>query len=135
MAPHYHLPEPATRAAPISGNFLAHNHFDRIGRAFIAADLYLGATQLIKPTVTQTALLAGVNRNYAHCAIKRQAERAEIEAGLIPLVPAPPVSKANGSTLPASITGQMPDSDLIDFVRSVGVNRVLEAAVAVEAAQ
>ena len=121
-------------AAPISGNFLAHNHFDRIGRAFIAADLYLGATQLIKPTVTQTALLAGVNRNYAHCAIKRQAERAEIEAGRIPLVPAP-FPKANGSTLPASITGQMPDSDLIDFVRSVGVNRVLEAAVAVEAAQ
>ena len=40
-----------------------------------------------------------------------------------------------GALLPASITGRLPDSDLIDFVRSVGVNRVLEAAVTVEAAQ
>jgi len=44
-------------------------------------------------------------------------------------------ARTNGNMLPMSITGLMPDSDLIDFVRRVGVNRVLEAAVAVEAAQ
>jgi hypothetical protein len=123
-------------AAPISGRYLAHNRFDRIGRAFIAADLYSGTMRFIKPTVTQAVFLAGVNRAYVHWAIKRQAERAEIEADLIPLVPAPAlVPKANGSMLLASITGQLPDADLIDFVRSVGVNRALEAAVAVETAQ
>ena len=131
----YHLPEPTTMPVPISGRFLAHNRHSRIVRAFIAADLHSGALRLAKPTFVQAALLAGVNRAYAHWAIKRQAERAEIEAGLIPLVPASPVSKANGNMLPMSITGQMPDCDVIELVRSIGVNRVLEAAVAVEAAQ
>ena len=135
MGIHYHLAEPATMAVPISGRFLAHNRHNRVVRAFIAADLHAGAKRLIKPTLVQSALLAGVNRTYAFWADKRQAERAEIEAGLIPLVPAPLVPKANGNALPMSITGQIPDCDLIDFVRSVGVNRVLEAAVAVEAAE
>jgi hypothetical protein len=120
-------------AAPISGRYLAHNRHDHVAHAFFAGDLVLGKTQLVRPTVTQAAVLAGVNRAYVHWALKRQAERAAIEAGLIPLVP-PPLPKADGSALPMSITGQMPDSDLIDFVRSVGVNRVLEAAVAVETA-
>ena len=56
-----------------------------------------------------------------------------IERGDIPLVPAG--IKPNGGTLPASITGHVADSEVISFVRSVGVNRVLEAAVMVEAAQ
>jgi hypothetical protein len=123
-------------AAPISGRYLANNHHDRVAHAFMASDLVRGVTQLVKPTVTQAAFLTGANRAYVHWAIKRQAERAEIEAGLIPLVPAPAlVPKANGSMLPTSITGQIPDCDLIDFVKSVGVARVLDAAVAVEAAQ
>jgi hypothetical protein len=122
-------------ATPISGRYLAHNRHDHVAHAFFAGDLVLGNTRLVKPTITQAAFLAGVNRAYVHWAIKRQAERAEIEAGLIPLVSASPVSKLNGNMLPMSITGRMPDSDLIDFVRSVGVNRVLEAAVVVEAAQ
>jgi hypothetical protein len=90
MAHHYQLAEPATTlAAPISGRYLAHNRHDHVAHAFFAGDLVLGKTQLVKPTVTQAAFLAGVNRAYVHWAIKRQDERAEIEAGLIPLVPAP----------------------------------------------
>ena len=135
MGTHYHLAEPASIAVPIAGRFLAHNRHNRVVRAFIAADLHAGIKRLIRPTLVQSALLAGVNRTYAFWADKRRAERAEIEAGLIPLVPASSVPKANGSTLPMSITVQIPDCDLIDFVRTVGVNRVLEAAVAVEAAQ
>ena len=134
MARHYQLPESAATPIPaLSGRFLAFNRKSRVVRAFLAADLHSGAKRLVKPTMVQSAFLAGVNRAYAHWAAKRLAERAEIEAGLIPLVP-PSVSGANGAMLPASITGYFADSDVVDFVRSVGVNRVLEAAVAVEAA-
>jgi hypothetical protein len=130
----YHLPEPASIAVPISGRFLAHNRHNRVVRAFIAADLHAGTKRLIKPTLVQSALLAGVNRTYAHWADKRQAERAEIEAGLIPLVPAPVIGpKVNGNMLSAPLA-EIEDSEVINFVRSVGVNRVLEAAVMVEAA-
>jgi hypothetical protein len=129
MASTYHLHGPAA----ITGRYLSHNGESRVVRAFLAADLHSGAKQLVKPTMLQSAFLAGVNRTYAHWATKRQAERFEIEAGLVPLVP-PPVSKANGSMLPMSITG-MPDAELIDFVKSIGINRVLNAACAVEAAQ
>ena len=135
MAPHYQLPESAATPIPaLSGRFLAFNRKSRVVRAFLAADLHSGAKRLVKPTMVQSAFLAGVNRAYAHWAANRQAERSEIEAGLIPLVP-PSVSKLNGTLLPASITGFVSDSDVVDFVRSVGINRVLEAAVTVEAAQ
>jgi hypothetical protein len=135
MATQYQLPESAAMPVPsLTGRFLALNRESRVVRAFYAAELHSGAKQLVKPTMVQSAFLAGVNRAYVHWAVKRQAERGEILAGLIPLVP-PSVSKANGTMLPASITGYVPDSDVVDFVRSVGVNRVLEAAVAVEAAQ
>jgi hypothetical protein len=134
MAPHYQLPESAATPIPaFTGRFLAFNRKSPVVRAFYAADLHSGAKQLVKPTMVQSAFLAGVNRAYAHWAANRQAERADIERGLIPLVPSG--SKLNGTMLPASITGHIADSDVIDFVRSVGVNRVLEAAVAVEAAQ
>src|SRR5215469_11513871 len=86
MAPHYQLAElAATMAAPISGRYLAYNRHDRVAHAFFAGDLVLGKTRLVKPTVTQAAFLVGVNRAYVHWAIKRQAERPEIEAGPHPL--------------------------------------------------
>lgn len=121
-------------ATPIGGRFLAHTHRDRIARAFIAADLHAGTTQLVRPTMTQSAYLARVNVTYAWWAFRRQAERPAIERGDIPLVPTG-ITKPNGGMLPASITGHVADSEVISFVRSVGINRVLEAAVAVEAAQ
>jgi hypothetical protein len=135
MAPHYQLPEPAAMPVPsVTGRFLAHNQQSRVVRAFYAADLHSGGRLVTKPTMLQAAFIARVSPAYAWAAEKRMAERAEIEAGLIPLVPAP-LPKANGSMLPASITGRVADSDVVDFVRSVGINRVLEAAVVVEAAQ
>ena len=51
------------------------------------------------------------------------------------IVVSPSAPKVNGgSALPVSITG-LPDSELIEFVRSIGTARVLEAACAVEASQ
>ena len=135
MAPQYQLPgSAATPVSTLCGRFLAHNQKSRVVRAFYAADLHSGGTLLVKPTMLQAAFIARVSPAYAWAAEKRMAERFEIEFGYVPLVP-PSVSKANGNTLPASITGHVADSDVIAFVRSVGINRVLEAAVAVEAAQ
>jgi hypothetical protein len=134
MAPHYQLPGSAATPVPtLCGRFLAHNQKSRIIRAFYAADLHRGTKLLTKPTMLQAAFIARVSPAYAWAAEKRMAERFEIEFGYVPLVP--PGSKPNGNMLPASITGHLADSDVIAFVRSVGVNRIIEAAVAVEAAQ
>jgi hypothetical protein len=118
----------------VTGRYLAHNGHDRVARAFMAADLFTGRTHLVKPTFVQVGALARVNRTYAGWAVKRLAERCAIEAGHLPLVP--PVPQVNGTTLPVSITAAaIADSEVIDFVRYVGVARVIEAACAVEAAQ
>ena len=129
----YQLPLPDYTANPaaISGSFLARNRHDAVAHAFFACDLFTGAKRLTKPTMLQAAYLARVNVTYAWWAFKRQAERAAIEAGLVPLVPSQLV-KANGSTLPTVTI--IDNAEIVNFVRAVGVNRVLEAAVAVEAA-
>jgi hypothetical protein len=106
----------------VSGNYLAHNKYDAIGKAFLAADLYRGRMQLIRPTLTQAARLARTNYGYAWWAVKRQSERAKIEAGRLPLVP--PVPKN-----PTEIT----DAELIDAFRKVGVEHAFD--VLVEAAR
>jgi hypothetical protein len=135
MADTYQLPGLVAMPAPaLTGRYLAHTQQSRVCRAFLASELHRGTKRLDKPTMSQCAYLARVSTAYAWAAEKRMAERAVIEAGYVPLVPASPISKANGSALPMSITG-IPDRDLVDFVRSVGVNRVIEAACAVEAAQ
>jgi hypothetical protein len=119
-------------STPITGRYLAHNHHNRVVRAFLAGDLALGARQLIKPTLVQAALLAGVNRTYAFWATKRMAERAEIEAGRIPLVPAMPRPNGNGSAL---VSDAIDDAVVFDLVRNVGIEKVLTIAAAVEQAQ
>jgi hypothetical protein len=119
----------------ITGRFLAHNRKNRIERAFLAADLHTGARVLVDPTISQSAMLAGVNRTYAWWAVQRQAERDEIEAGLIPVLPANQITHAaiGNNSLPAPAI-EIPDCELIEFVHSVGVDRVLDAAVLAEAA-
>lgn len=136
MVNNYHLLEPATMAAPVFGRALAHSRLDLIRRSFIARDLCASVLRLTEPTQLQAAFLARVNPTYVHWAIKRSAERTEIEAGLIPLVPARfVIPKTNGNTLPVAKPTEIDNSAIVSFVRSVGINRVLEAAVAVEAAQ
>jgi hypothetical protein len=133
----YQLPGSTTTvASPVTGAYLAHNHLSLIGRAFLAADLHRGALHIVDPLLTQCARVCGVNYTYAHAATKRQAERADILSGVVPLVPRMPIVKpTNGMALPASITGLIRDSDLIDLVRKVGPDRILDIAAAVEAAQ
>lgn len=56
----------------VTGSWLAHARLTKAERAFIARDLYVGDTLLIKPTVVQSAWLAVVNPTYAHWAIRRR---------------------------------------------------------------
>jgi hypothetical protein len=138
MANYYQLREPVAMPVPIlSGHYLARNRESHDVRAFFGAELHLGIKSPGKLTRLQAAFLARVSPTYVWWAEKRMDQRAAIEAGAIPLVPASPISKANGNGTIASMstTGQMPDPALIDFVRSVGVTRVLEAACTVEAAK
>jgi hypothetical protein len=90
MASIYHLPKDdvnGVEPAPVSGNYLSYNRYDPIGKAFMAADLHRGLRVLRNPTLVQSAWLSRVNRTYAFWADRRYAQRAEIEAGLLPLVP------------------------------------------------
>jgi hypothetical protein len=109
---------------PVTGRFLCYNKYDQIGRAFLAADLHSGAKLLTEPTITQSAQLARTNRTSAAWATRRQAERAAIEAGILPLVP-DLLTKINGIDA-AEIT---PDAELVNIARFVGSERMINAAI------
>jgi hypothetical protein len=131
----YQLKLNGVKPAALSGNDLAYNHAGLITRAFWGADLVSGARYLIAPKQNQAAGLVGVHPNYVCWAIKRLAERADIEAGRIPLIPPHAehvVPKTNGTALTA--TSGIDDSSLVKLVRAVGIDRVLTAAVVVERA-
>ena len=120
MAPHYQLPEPTAMPVPfLTGRFLAHNQESRVVRAFLAAELHAGVKRLDKPTRLQAALLARVNPTYALWAEKRMEERWQIEAGLIPLVPAAVVPDVG-----------IDDAQLTHIANLVGAERMLAAAIA-----
>lgn len=110
----------------VSGSTLAHNRFDLVGKAFLAADLHRGVRILHKPTMVQSALLARVNRTYAFWADRRYEQRAEIEAGLLPLMPAKPVS---------IVTETVSDLELANMIRVAGIARTLDIAALIEAAE
>jgi hypothetical protein len=131
----YHSKLNGVNPTPISGSYLAHNHASTVILAFIAADLVREVKHLVAPTQVQAAWLAQVNRGAVYWALKRQADRAEIERGHTPLVPSRGevvVPKTNGTT---HTTNGIDDAGLVQFVRSVGIDRVIHAAIAVERAQ
>jgi hypothetical protein len=125
--------EYGVNSTSITGRFLAHNRHSRVDRAFFAADLYFGAKRLTMPTLVQAALLAGVNRTYAFWATKPQAQRArpEIEAGLMPLVPAVPARTNGKDTVhPVVSDADIDDAELMHIANLVGADRWLAAAIA-----
>lgn len=99
-----------------------------VKRAYQAADLVNGAVHLTHPTIVQAAYLCRVNRTYVGWAMKRMNERTGIESGWVPLVPAQPKRKPNLPVVPVIYD----DATVVDFVRKVGINRVINAACAVE---
>jgi hypothetical protein len=66
----------------VSGRHFAHMRGSATQRAFWGADLVLGHTRLIMPTITQAALLTRVSATYVCRAIKHVEDRHLIEAGL-----------------------------------------------------
>ena len=132
MAHHYHLPESAAMPIPtLAGQYLARNGESRVVRAFLAADLHAGVKRLDKPTRLQAALLARVNPTYALWAEKRMEERWQIEAGLIPLVPAAPArTNGNGTVQPVVPDVGIDDAQLTHIANLVGAERMLAAAIA-----
>src|SRR6516164_1996755 len=65
---------------------LDHGTPTKVERAFAAADWASGRIPY-RPTIAEAAVRAGVSPTYACHALHRQAERAEIIAGRIPLIP------------------------------------------------
>ena len=123
--------EPTATAVPtLSGQFLSRTQASRVVRAFFAADLHLGAKRIDQLTRLQSAYLARVSPTYVNWAEKRLDQRPEIEAGLIPLVPATPIDpNGNGTTLAMSDTG-IDDAWLQHLAHIVGADRMLAAAIA-----
>jgi hypothetical protein len=115
----------------ITGRFLAHNRLDQIDRDFLGADLHAGKLLLIEPTLGQCSMLVRANRIAVSWAFKRLGERAEIQAGYIPLVP-PKITEQDRRQNAQAFIDAIPEADLINFVRSVGVGRILDAAVKAE---
>jgi hypothetical protein len=113
----------------LSGHYLARNRESPIVRAFIGADLHLGAKRPDKLTRLQSAYLARVSPTYVYWAEKRMDERAAIEAGSIPLVP-PQLVRANGAPLVPVLNTGIDDTELMHIANLVGADRMLAAAIA-----
>jgi hypothetical protein len=129
----YQLPESAARLIPtITGRFLAHNRLSLVCKAFVGADLKKGLLRTTELTTEQSSMLARVNRTYVEWAIKRYAERFEIEAGFVPLVPVAPARSngGNGAMPPVVPDADIDDARLVHIAKLVGVDRLLTAAIA-----
>jgi hypothetical protein len=113
----------------VLGSFLAHNANTSIIRAFYGADLVLGNSQLEKPLIAQAARLARVSQSYVFFAIQRQGEKADILSGRLPLIPTK--KNGNGQSLPQAV---IDDNDVANFIRSVGIDRILETVATTETA-
>jgi hypothetical protein len=72
--------------APNTKWSLDHGTPTKVERAFVAADWASGRIPY-RPTIAEAAVRAGVSPTYACHALHRQADRAEIVAGRIPLIP------------------------------------------------
>ena len=112
----------------VTGQYLSRARWTRRERYFVGADLYRGVKQLIEPTLAQAAFLAGSNVSAVWWACQREDHRDEIIPGLMPLMPPRPKK-------PQLPVPMVDDAEIISFVRTVGIGRVLDAAVAVEAAE
>jgi hypothetical protein len=110
---------------PLRGRYLRRSLNSKLKAAFVGADLYRGDTQLVEPSLMQAAFITGSEVSAVWWALQRGEFRSEICLGLMPLAP----SRASKAKAPIS------DPEVINFVRTVGIGRVLDAAVAVEAAQ
>jgi hypothetical protein len=120
-------------AAPrlITGRYLAHAKLSAAQRAFLAADLVTERIKLVKPTLVSAASLARSNCAYVQAALKRQDERALIEAGVqplaLPLQPALPAHKSAQEKL-ADLVAELGSSQVLDLLAHIEADHI-DAAV------
>jgi hypothetical protein len=107
---------------------------DRSQAAFAGADLYTGRKQLVEPSLAQAAVITGSDVSSVWWALQRERFRDDILGGWMPLVP-PRKKEKKPPPLAPIVYGNVDDAAVIDFARNIGIARVLDAAVAVEAAQ
>jgi hypothetical protein len=124
---------------PLRGKYLSRTPRTPRECDFLGSDLYRGVFHLIEPSLAQAAFLAGSHNTTAvWWAVKREDFRMEILNGDLPLVPARlGVPKTNGHArvAPTRANGEsVDDVTLIAVIRNCGVERTLQAAMAVEAA-
>jgi hypothetical protein len=112
------------KTTPVRGRYLTRAPWNKHERAFGGAALYRGNTQLVQPTLAQAAFLTGSTVSSVWWALQREDHRDEIICGLLPLVPPR-----------AKVAPAIDDMELVAIARAVGVDRMINAAAMVEAAQ
>jgi hypothetical protein len=112
---------PTPRA--IDGRSLAHRQLSKRQRACLAANIYDGQTRL-NLTQRQAADLLGVSLSYVRFAL-----------ALPPDVRVPANVRPPRRVSMKVVNTTISNNDLVKVIRAVGVDRVLEAAVAAEAAE
>jgi hypothetical protein len=117
----------------ITGQSLVHRRLDKRQRAVLAADVSDGLVRFA-PSQKQLADIFGVSIPYIELARKLSpGKRQAILRGWDPMSFAAP--KTGTSMSVKVINSTLTDDELVKTIRAVGVNRVLEAAVAAEAAE
>jgi hypothetical protein len=118
----------------IIGRGLAHRHLDARQKACLVADVLGGLTQFV-PSKQQLARIFGVSIPYIELARKLPVgKRIAILRGLDPVSFAELLrpQRQLRLKLPAPMCASVTNLQLEHVIRTVGVERVLEAAVAVE---
>jgi hypothetical protein len=124
-----------------SGRGLSHRQLDARQKGCVAAEVRAGRVA-IELSLKQLAAILGVSMTYIVVAEKLSPEKRQaiIEGddvtSFAPLLNPPLLAlPAPHPKMPRHFTPMVDDAELIDFVRVIGIPRVLEAAVAVEAAE
>jgi hypothetical protein len=117
---------PPTPTTTIDGRSLAHRQLSKRQRACVAANIFDGWLRL-NPTQRQVADMCGVSLSYVRYALALSPD-ARVPANVRP--PRHVSAKTVNGTV-STVT----DDDLVKAIRIIGVNRVLDAAIAAEAAE
>jgi hypothetical protein len=114
---------PTTTTKTIDGRSLAHRDLSKPQLAIIAADIYDGRLRF-NPTQRQVADICGVSLSYVRFAL-----------ALPPDVRVPANVRPPRRMTVRAVNYAISDVELVKAIRAIGVNRVLDAAVAAEAAE
>jgi hypothetical protein len=118
----------------ITGRSLVHRQLDKRQRACLAADVIDGLTT-IDPTQRQVADLLGVSLAYVRIARGLSPGKRTAILRAWDSTPFAALAHKPATVSTKVINSRITDADLVKAVRAVGVNRVLDAAVAAEAAE